>query len=131
MVDTDVLIATRESDLYHMLLLLPNSVVIAFESNHLHYPRLNVLRKSLLCTIFPLSIRHPPCREVARSRLLCSVSRSYNRSLFTFNMVNSTITCVWRRPMSMFISTRGFSCCLLYNGVLSEKREYACSREES
>ena len=43
MVDTDVLIATRESDLYHMLLLLPNSVVIAFESNHLHYPRINVL----------------------------------------------------------------------------------------
>ena len=41
--DTDVLIATRERDLYHMLLLLPNSAVIAFESNHLHYPTLNVL----------------------------------------------------------------------------------------
>jgi len=37
MVDTDVLIAMRSCDLSHMLLLLPQSVVIAYAPNHLRH----------------------------------------------------------------------------------------------
>lgn len=43
MVDTDVLIATQASDLSHMLLLLPHSVVISYAPNHLHRRYHNVL----------------------------------------------------------------------------------------
>ena len=43
MVDTDVLIAMRPCDLSHMLLLLPQSVVIAYAPNHLRHTYLHHL----------------------------------------------------------------------------------------
>lgn len=75
MVDTDVLIATRESDLYHMLLLLPNSVVIAFESNHLHYPRLNVLAEVASLYYLPVVNTDIPLAARLQGAVYCAVCR--------------------------------------------------------
>ena len=54
MVDTDVFIAFTEYDLYHMILLLPHSVVLAIAPNHLQFASLNAMAESASLLYLPV-----------------------------------------------------------------------------
>lgn len=54
MTDTDVFIAFTEHDLYHMIFLLPHSVVLAIAPNHLQFRSLNVLAESASLFYLPV-----------------------------------------------------------------------------
>lgn len=54
MVDTDVFIAFTEFDLYHMILLLPHSVVLAIAPNHLQFVYLNAVAESASLLYLPV-----------------------------------------------------------------------------